>query len=69
LSGSQVGGFLILPELSNSGSPPAEPGVYLKEIITIKEGSLSKVNPKLITADKEFAKCAISEGLTIWNLA
>jgi hypothetical protein len=32
LSGSQVGGFLIFPELSNSGSPPAEPGVYLKEI-------------------------------------
>jgi hypothetical protein len=23
----------LLPELSNSGSPPAEPGVYLKEII------------------------------------
>jgi hypothetical protein len=21
----------VLPELSNSGSPPAEPGVYLKE--------------------------------------
>jgi hypothetical protein len=23
----------LFPELSNSGSPPAEPGVYLKEII------------------------------------
>jgi 3-isopropylmalate dehydratase small subunit len=32
LSGSQSGGFLIFPELSNSGSPPAEPGVYPGEI-------------------------------------
>jgi hypothetical protein len=35
LSGSQVGGFLIFPELSNPGSPPAQPGVYLEEIKTI----------------------------------
>jgi hypothetical protein len=27
-----LGGFLIFPELSNFGRPPAEPGVYLKEI-------------------------------------
>jgi hypothetical protein len=33
LSGSQSGGFPIFPELSNFWSPPAKPGVYLKEII------------------------------------
>jgi len=29
LSGSEQRDFHILPELSNFGSPPAEPGVYL----------------------------------------
>jgi hypothetical protein len=32
LSGSQEGGFRILPQMSNSGSPPAKPGVYPGEI-------------------------------------
>jgi hypothetical protein len=35
LSGSQRGGFLIFPEMSNFMSPPAEPGLYLKEIIVL----------------------------------
>jgi hypothetical protein len=33
LSGSRPGGFLIFLELSNSTSPPAEPGDYLEEFI------------------------------------
>jgi len=32
-----LGGFSIFPELSNSGSPPAKPGVYLREIISFIE--------------------------------
>jgi hypothetical protein len=28
LSGSQSGSFLAIPEMSNSASPPAKPGVY-----------------------------------------
>jgi hypothetical protein len=31
LSGSQPGGFLIFPELSNPVSPPAQPGDYSGE--------------------------------------
>jgi hypothetical protein len=29
LSGSQMEAFLIFPKMSNTASPPAEPGVYL----------------------------------------
>jgi hypothetical protein len=35
LSGSQPGGFLIFPELSNSMSPPAQPGDYSGEFIIV----------------------------------
>jgi len=31
-----VGGFPVFPELSNSGSPPAQPGVYSGEIKAIR---------------------------------
>jgi hypothetical protein len=31
LSGSQLRGFPVFPELSNSGSPPAQPGDYSGE--------------------------------------
>jgi hypothetical protein len=46
--------FLIFPELSNSGSPPAEPVVYpglIKQSttnFTIKEGTMKTLGKKLL---------------------
>jgi hypothetical protein len=38
-----LGGFSFFPDLSSFGSPPAEPVVYLKEIITFSCSLLPRV--------------------------
>jgi predicted nucleic acid-binding protein len=38
------------------------------QIVTLKEGAFSEMNPRLITADNNLAKSAKAEGLEVWNL-
>ncbi|MDY6835591.1 MAG: hypothetical protein SVY53_12405 [Chloroflexota bacterium] len=39
MSGSQLGGSFIFPDLSNYGGPLAKPGVYLKELLAWSVGN------------------------------
>jgi predicted nucleic acid-binding protein len=38
------------------------------QMVTIKEGALSAMKPRLITADNKLAKSAAVEGIDVWNL-
>jgi hypothetical protein len=38
------------------------------QIVTLKEGALFKMNPRLITADNNLAKSELAEEIDVWNL-
>ena len=53
-----MGSFPVFPELSNSGSPPAQPGVYSGEI-----NNVNKTNYTLEALQKAADKCFAHEWL------
>jgi hypothetical protein len=44
LSGSQREAFLIFPKMSNTASPPAEPGAYLDDSYSLRKGFSPRIS-------------------------